>query len=126
MHHAQHPGSVRRASEQTRDAGHGYTRDQVADAERWAWAGRVIAGRAEYCFDGISFWRQDGIRHDARHRGSRGPALRLVARAHLYLHAVPHRVLPLPDDHDHRLWKLSRWQAARGVHLIERRSIDGT
>ena len=58
---AQHPGSVRRATEQMRDAGHGYTRDQVADAERWAWAGNVIAGRAEFCFDGIGFWRQDGI-----------------------------------------------------------------
>lgn len=61
MSHAQHPGSVRRASEQARDAGHGYTRDQVADVERWAWAGKVIAGRAEFCFDGISFWRQVGI-----------------------------------------------------------------
>lgn len=59
--HAQHPGSVRRACEQACDAGHGYTRDQVVDVERWAWAGEVIAGRAAFCFDGISFWRQYGI-----------------------------------------------------------------
>jgi hypothetical protein len=56
---AQHPGSARRASEQAHDAGHDYTRDQVANAERWAWAGEVLAGRAEFFFDGISFWRQD-------------------------------------------------------------------
>jgi hypothetical protein len=32
----------------------------VAKAERWAWAGEVLAGRAEFFFDGISFWRQEG------------------------------------------------------------------
>jgi hypothetical protein len=57
---AQHPGSLRRFRDQARDPGHDYTRVQVADLERWAWAGRVVAGRAQFFFDGISFWRQEG------------------------------------------------------------------
>ena len=36
---------------------HTYTRDQVLGAERWAWAGKLTAGRAEYFYDGIEFWR---------------------------------------------------------------------
>jgi hypothetical protein len=35
-----------------------YTRDQVLTAERWAWAGRLTAGRAEYFYDGIELWRR--------------------------------------------------------------------
>ncbi len=35
---------------------HTYTRDQVLGAERWAWAGELTAGRAEYFYDGIEFW----------------------------------------------------------------------
>jgi hypothetical protein len=31
----------------------------VLGAERWAWAGKLAAGRAEYFYDGLSFWRQD-------------------------------------------------------------------
>ena len=27
-------------------------------AERWAWAGKLTAGRAEYFYDGIEFWRR--------------------------------------------------------------------
>ena len=37
---------------------HTYTRDQVLGAERWAWAGELTAGRAEYFYDGIEFWRR--------------------------------------------------------------------
>lgn len=54
-----HPGSARRSGHQARDAGHGYTRDQVLAAEHWAWAGKVKAGRAEFFYDGINFWRQE-------------------------------------------------------------------
>lgn len=38
---------------------HTYTRVQVLGAERWAWAGKLAAGRAEYFYDGIDFWRRD-------------------------------------------------------------------
>lgn len=37
---------------------HTYTRDQVLGAERLAWAGKLTAGRAEYFYDGIEFWRR--------------------------------------------------------------------
>ena len=36
-----------------------YTRGQVLGAERWAWAGKLTGGRAEYFYDGIVFWRRD-------------------------------------------------------------------
>jgi hypothetical protein len=42
-----------------------YTRDQVLGAERRAWAGKLTAGRAEYFYDGIEFWRQ-GKRSERR------------------------------------------------------------
>ena len=35
-----------------------YTRDQVLGAERWAWAGMLTGGRAEYFYDGIDLWRR--------------------------------------------------------------------
>jgi hypothetical protein len=38
---------------------HTYTRDQVLGAERWAWAGKLAAGPAEYLYDGLDFWRRD-------------------------------------------------------------------
>ena len=40
------------------DGTHTYTRDQVLGAERWAWAGELTVGRAEYFYDGIEFWRR--------------------------------------------------------------------
>jgi hypothetical protein len=30
----------------------------VLEAERWAWAGELTGGRAEYFYDGIDFWRR--------------------------------------------------------------------
>ncbi len=37
-----------------------YTRNQIHDAERFAWAGTDVAGEPQFFFDGISFWRRDG------------------------------------------------------------------
>jgi hypothetical protein len=44
---------TRRRTDTQRD---GYSRDQVLDAERWACAGKVTDGHAEFSFDGIDFW----------------------------------------------------------------------
>ena len=41
---------------QANEGTHTYTRGQVLGAERWAWAGELTAGRAEYFYDGIEFW----------------------------------------------------------------------
>jgi hypothetical protein len=38
--------------------GAGYSRGQVLSVERWAWAGKVRDGTAEYFYDGIEFWLQ--------------------------------------------------------------------
>jgi hypothetical protein len=40
--------------------GPGYSREEMLGAERWAWAGDVRSGRAEFCFDGIQLWHQGG------------------------------------------------------------------
>lgn len=47
----------------------GYPREAVLKAERWAWAGEVVEGHAEFSFDGIAFWRRDraGALHVAAH-----------------------------------------------------------
>jgi hypothetical protein len=44
---------TRRRTDTQRD---GYSRDEVLGAERWASAGKVTEGHAEFSFDGIDFW----------------------------------------------------------------------
>ena len=46
-----------------------YGRDEVLEAERWAWAGELRGRRAEFFYDGFDFWRQ--LRSGERHAVSR-------------------------------------------------------
>ena len=72
-----------------------YDRDEVLEAERWAWAGDGRGRRAEFFYDGFDFWRQ--LRSGERQAVSRArcPRARLVARAGLQLPAL--RRAPLDD-----------------------------
>jgi hypothetical protein len=40
------------------DPDHLYGRNEMLEAERWAWAGRGRGSRAEFFYDGFEFWRQ--------------------------------------------------------------------
>ena len=68
---------------------HTYTRDQVLGAERWAWAGKLTAGRAEYFYDGIEFWLQEQGQRASGAGGRRDSGRGLVAQARVQLRTLP-------------------------------------
>ena len=43
-----------------------YSRNQIHDAERFAWTGPEVDGEPEFFFDGISFWRRSVSRPTER------------------------------------------------------------